>query len=77
MDSTSRDYTQEQEKKYGLVFNYPEIPAEIDKAIDKAEQILTDASLEHTFTEGRKKLLADKIDVTGFLKNYILNLQVN
>ena len=77
VDNTSRDYTQEQEKKYGLVFNYPEIPAEIDKAIDKAEQVLTDSSMDKTFTEGRKKLLADKIDVTGFLKNFILNLQVN
>lgn len=74
IDSTSRDYTQEQEKKYGLVFNYSEAPAEIEKAIVRGEEILTTPTLEASFAAGHRQLLADKIDVTDFLKSFVLKM---
>ncbi len=73
IDSTSRDYTQEQEKKYGLVFNFSETEADIKKAIQKGEEILANPQQRTRFAEGHKRLLADKIDVTGFLKNFVDN----
>jgi len=71
IDSTSRDYTQEQEKKYGLVFNFSESPEDIERAIAQAARILSDPNLNKGFAEGHKKLLRDKIDVTAFLEDYI------
>lgn len=71
IDSTSRDYTQEQEKKYGLVFNFSETEGDIKKAIQKGEEVLAHPEGRSKFAEGHKRLLTDKIDVTGFLKQFI------
>lgn len=73
IDSTSRDYTQEQEKKYGLVYNFSEQTSEIIKSIDKGREILASPRLQEEFAGKRRQLLSDKIDVTAFLKDYILN----
>lgn len=71
IDSTSRDYTQEQEKKYGLVFNFTETASDIKKAILKGAEILSHPELRTRFAAGHKQLLAEKVDVTQFLKNFI------
>ncbi|MBA3898615.1 MAG: DUF354 domain-containing protein [Bacteroidetes bacterium] len=71
IDSTSRDYTQEQEKKYGLVFNFAEDDEEIGKAIKKSISILENNT--NQFKLGREKLLKEKIDVSAFLSWFIDN----
>lgn len=71
IDSTSRDYTQEQERKYGLVFNFSETERDITKAIQKGEEILSHPEQRNRFAEGHKRLLADKLDVTAFLKDFV------
>jgi len=65
LDNNGRGYTDEEEKKYGIVFNYTESLKDQIKAIDKGVELLCnnnnkDWSIQH------KKLLNDKIDVTSF-----------
>lgn len=75
IDSRSRDYTQEQERKYGLVFNFSESPEDIEKAIRRGEEILERPDAwRPAFAEGHGRLLRDKIDVTAFLEDFIMNL---
>ncbi len=74
IDSTSRDYTQEQEKKYGLVFNFSESQDAIKAAIRKGIDILDRPDLRDSFAEGHRRLLADKVDVTAFLRDYMFGL---
>lgn len=71
IDSTSRDYTHEQEVKYGLVFNYSESPQDIDEAIETGLKILSDPSNQKQFQQKRQTLLREKIDVTAFLCDFV------
>jgi predicted glycosyltransferase len=71
IDSTSRDYTREQEVKYGLVFNYSESPEDIREAVDLGLRILSDPANDNQFKARREALLKDKTDVTAFLCDFI------
>jgi hypothetical protein len=77
IDSTSRDYTQEQEKKYGLVFNFSENPADIERAIAKGVEILSHPQMQVQFSKNHKRLLEDKVDVTHYLQNFIHERYLN
>ncbi len=59
----------ELEQKYHLIFNYQE-PA---GAIEKAVELIQQPDLKEKWAEKRQKLLADKIDVTRFLVDFIEN----
>lgn len=64
IDPVGRGYTDEQERDYGLVFNFTH--REQEQAIDKAIEIL-DSYDRNSWQERRRKLLADKIDVNQLL----------
>lgn len=72
IDNTGRYYTTEQEKKYGMCFNFSESEEDQGKAIEKAIEILS----ERIDLSGYKRLLGEKIDVTDFLEK-IINSQDN
>ncbi len=72
IDDTGRLYTNELEKKYGLVFNFTESHDDQILAIYKAEEIIKN-SKQNNWIDKRKALLKDKIDVTGFLIWFIEN----
>ncbi len=66
LDVVGRGYTDEQESRYGLCFNFR--PSEARAASLKAEEILRDGLKgSRGFREGRNRLLADKIDVTDYI----------
>lgn len=70
LDNTGRYYTTEQEQKYGMCYNFTESPEDQEKAIAKGLEILsgnTDYAARHA------AMMADKIDVTGFLLDFIDN----
>lgn len=69
IDPTGRGYTDEQQRKYGLVFNFR--PTEQEQAIAKAEQILAN-NHRSTWQERRLRLLDDKIDVNELLYDLAL-----
>jgi predicted glycosyltransferase len=72
LDQRGRFYTDEEEKKYGLVFNFTLSEADIYKAIEKSVQLLSNPRLKADLAENRNRLLADHIDVTAFLVRFTL-----
>ncbi len=73
LDNKSRLYTQEQERKYGLVFNFSESLSDQKRAIDKGIELLTTAGLKVEWQKRRQKMLHEKIDVTAFLVWFVEN----
>ena len=73
LDNTGRYYTKEQEEKYQLVFNYSESEIDQMKSIKKGIELLKESNIKKIWNKKRKKLLADKIDVTAFLVWFVEN----
>jgi len=70
--NTESYYLSEQEHKYNLCYRYTESEKDQQKAIDKGVELLkTDNKTE--WQKRRKKMLADKIDVTAFLAWFVEN----
>lgn len=66
LDNTSRYYTQDLEKNYGLIFNFSESEADQQKSIEKGVSILKNYN-KAEWTAKQKKMLSEKIDFTAFL----------
>lgn len=64
LDEIGRGYTNEQEKDYGIVFNYN--PDQVEKAKDKAISILSKYDRNYWKNIG-EKIISEKIDVTEML----------
>jgi len=73
LDDVGRYYTAEQEKKYGLVFNYSESLVDQDRSIEKGVELLKKVDLKKDFIARRNNMLSDKIDVTAFLGWFVEN----
>jgi predicted glycosyltransferase len=71
LDDVGRGYTFEEESKYGAVFNFTESEEDQRKAIEKGIEILRDDGIKKKWKEKRKQILADKIDVTAFMIDFI------
>ncbi|UCH95897.1 MAG: DUF354 domain-containing protein [Candidatus Aminicenantes bacterium] len=68
IDPVGRGYTDEQEREYGIVFNFTH--KQQDEAIKKAVSILANdqkTSQKKKWQEIRKQILNDKIDVTAMI----------
>ncbi|MBA7643508.1 hypothetical protein ES703_51239 [subsurface metagenome] len=59
----------ELERKYDLIYSF----REPDKAIKKATELLQQPDLKKQWAKKRQRLLADKIDVTQFMVDFIEN----
>ncbi|BAI60851.1 conserved hypothetical protein [Methanocella paludicola SANAE] len=68
-------YTDEEETKYGLVYNFSDKKTMDRQAFSKAMELLQNNNLRSEGKAKREKLLRDKIDVTAFLMNFIENYQ--
>jgi len=73
LDNTGRYYTKEQEKKYGLVFNFSESYEDQSKAIEKGIELLGTPGTGNRWKEKRRKMLSEKINVTAFLIWFVEN----
>lgn len=67
LSTSSRGYTDEQEHRYQMVFNFNGAKAIEEDALQCAEQILSDPLSPQIFRERRQRMLADLIDVTDFI----------
>jgi len=66
-------YTDEEEEKYNLVYNFSDEKTMEKEAFDKALELLENNNLKKDGKGKREKLLADKIDVTEFMVEIIEN----
>jgi len=64
--TTGRGYTDDQERRYGLVRHFTE--DQYDMALTAIEEIL--AARPATWHDARQRLLAEKIDVTAWMTDY-------
>ena len=64
---TTRGYLRDQEENYGLGFSVTSWEA----AIDKASQLIQSENLKSDWQSKREKLLADKIEVTEFITDFV------
>lgn len=67
MDDTGRYYTTEQQKRYGMCWNYTESEEDQQRAIIKGVDILS----KGVDLFGHQRLMQDKIDVTAFLEQVV------
>ncbi len=67
LDNEGRGYTDEEEHEYGLVYNFSEGIADQERAIAKGIEILQQPVGKEIYQSRRRRLLAEKIDVTSFL----------
>ncbi|MEW6264408.1 MAG: DUF354 domain-containing protein [Thermodesulfobacteriota bacterium] len=66
VSTSTRGYTNEQGRRYGLVFTYSQPGVMQEQALAKAEEILGQPK-DDRWRRRAEKLLADKIDVTEFI----------
>ena len=66
-------YTDEEEEKYNLVYNFSDEKTMEEKAFNKALELLGNNDRRKEGKKKREKLLKDKIDVTAFMVWFIEN----
>lgn len=76
VNSLNVGYLEEQEKKYQLMFGF----RSSDGVLEKAMELIQSPDLKQEFQLRRKKMLADKIDLTAFmiwfLENYPKSFEI-
>lgn len=72
LDNKGRGYTDEQESKYGIVFNFTESLNDQAESIEKGVEILNIEKVNWDLKS--KKILNEKIDVTKFMVEQCLNI---
>lgn len=70
-------YLEDQEKKYGLVFNYSETEEDQEKAIQKGIEVLRTEGIQSEWQCRRQKMLSVKIDVSAFMVWFVENYPVS
>lgn len=69
ISDTGRGYTDEEESRYGLVFNFKR--HEKERVLKKLDDVLALPDIKASFVENRNRLLAEKIDTTNWMIDYI------
>lgn len=67
LDNCGRGYTDEEQEKYGLVFNYSESIPHQQESIQKAIELITTPNLRQIWQDKRQQMLNETIDVTAFM----------
>lgn len=70
-DYAGRGYTDEEEELYDLVYNFYDERTMGNESLAKALKLLNNPALKEDGKQKRKKLLADKIDVTDYMVDFI------
>lgn len=73
LDNKGRGYTDEEEKEFGLVYNFTESMNDQELSIRKAVELLKTPAIKKVWQKKREKLLSEKIDVTAFMTWFVEN----
>lgn len=71
VSTSTRGYTNEQERKYDLVYTFSDPIRDQEQALAKAEAILCDPDSKAKWRAKRDRMLANKIDVTQFIVDVV------
>lgn len=75
VSTSKRGYTEELEKKYDLMYTYSD-PNNAQKiALEKALDLINDEKTKKNWQNKKERLLHDKIDVTKFMTEIVLNYE--
>lgn len=66
-------YLDEQEEKYGLVYNFLDPKRDQKEAVEKALELVRREDLKAEWRAKRERLLKDKVDVTEFIVDFVEN----
>ena len=72
IDDRGRGYTDEQEEKYGLVFNFSASAEDQRRSIQKGVEILRAPEERVRWREKARRMVGEKDDLTGFLTEKVL-----
>ncbi|MFC1506905.1 DUF354 domain-containing protein [Thermoproteota archaeon] len=75
LDDIGRGYTDEEEQKYNLVFNYSTQKKHKLESMQKGIELLRDEDSKKEAQHKRERLLTDKIDVTNFMIEEVLKFK--
>lgn len=67
ISTSTRGYTNEQGRKYGLVYTFSDPLTGQQQGVDKAVEILANPNAKANWQAKRERMLAEKIDVTQFI----------
>lgn len=73
LDNEGRGYTDEEEKRYGLVFNFNESMEDQKLSVRKAVELLKSPDIKKRWRGKREKMISEKIDVTAFMVWFVEN----
>lgn len=66
---TGRGYTNHEQSRYGLVWNYKR--REAGQALTKVEELLATPDLTERMQAAHRRLLAERIDLTKWMLDYV------
>ena len=72
-DNAGRGYTHEEEKEYGLIFNYSESLDSQERSLQKGIDLLNSPLKKQKFQKKRQRMLSEKIDLTAFIVWFVEN----
>lgn len=70
-------YLEDQENKYGLVYNFGDSEREQEQALEKALEIVKDEKSREIYRNKGQKLLAECVDTTQFMIKEVLKYEQN
>lgn len=73
VSTSTRGYTNEQGKRYGLVYTFSDPKTAQQDGLEMAMQLLGDEDVKHKWRMKRDVMLRDKIDVTKFVVELVEN----
>lgn len=73
VSTSRRGYTNEEESKYDLVYNFSDPKKGQMQALKKAFELLKNENTKEEWSEKRKRMLNEKIDVAKFMSEFIEN----
>lgn len=71
IDNHGRGYTDEQERRYGAVFNFTESASDQLRSIQKGVELITSTGLKESWRGKREQILQDTIDVTAWMIDFV------
>ncbi|MBX0332371.1 DUF354 domain-containing protein [Pontibacter sp. HSC-14F20] len=77
MDNDGRGYTDDEESRYGIVYNFTESEADQQKAIERAVSILEDDNSQHRYKKVRDRIVSECINTTEFMIDQVLQYNLN